>query len=256
MRLPDIIDINDPAGRFYGEASQIIRSTRDAYLGLDDFAGAARFGRDAIAMLDEMCGDSLGVSWRRAVRSQFRNPRAATEWKARALNLDASDPHMAIALACFAPMKWDETWMLAVPLPLPRPMGPKFAEPDDILLINPATGQAKLYSTDTNILIGADKPDSFTVMADAKVWAREIAATAVEWLYRCVDAAKMANITPVWGGSPPSALAIGDQAKIIWPHVTAITAGAGVDAAKLKKTIFRQARITHVESPMQIARAA
>ena len=92
-------------------------------------------------------------------------------------------------------------------------------------------------------------------MADAKAWAREIAASAVEWFYRREQAHRVANIAPDWLGAP-SALAIGSQDKIAWPRVTAVTAGDGIDAARLKKAIFRQTRITHVESAMQIGRAA
>lgn len=254
MRPRDIIDVNDPSAPFHAEASQITRETVDSYIKKGAFAEAGQFQRQMIAILDDITGETVGTAWRKAVRSQFKNPRAATQWKARALNLDADDQHMSIALASFAPMK-AQTWMLAVPLPIPCPIGPKFAEPEDIVLIDPETSAASLHSGDTDTLIHNHGQDRFTVMADAKAWAREIAVAAIEWFYRCDQARRVANIYPAWTGAP-SILAIGDQDKIIWPRVTSITAGPGIDAARLKKAIFRQTRIAHVQSPMQIGRAA
>ncbi|WP_066770045.1 hypothetical protein [Sphingobium sp. CCH11-B1] len=257
MRHRDIIDVAHPFRPF---AQAIVNSHEEiveGYLKRRALSDAASFQRELIDAVDAMSSDTIGAAWRKAHRLQlFRNPAKATAWKARAISLDPTDPHMSIALASFAPMQVDGKWHLAIPLPIPCPLGAKSIEPDDIVLIEPATGNARLYSGDTDTLISADKPDSFTAMADAKVWAREIAASAVEWFYRRCDAAKIANVAPTWSGLPSSALAIGNPGKIIWPHVTAITAGAGIDAAQLKKTIFRQARITHVESPMQIVRAA
>lgn len=256
MRHRDVINIADPAQPFRDMARSIVHEAVDGYLARKDYAGAARFQRDMIDTLEEIAPDGIWKDWRKALRAQSKNPRGATQWKARALNLDESDAHMAIALACFAPMKRVDGWMIAIPLPLPRPIGPKFAEPEEIVLIDPASGRVSLYSGDDAGLIPSTGGDRFTVMADGKAWAREIAAYAVEWFYRCQNARRDANIDPAWEGLPPSALAIGAVDKILWPEAKAITAGTGVDAALLKKTIFRQARITHVESPMQIARAA
>lgn len=256
MRQRDVINLDDPGQPFRDFTAAFSREIVDAYVDLRDVKGAADFQRDMIDALESMAPDGMGKDWRKAVRSQKRNPAGATQWKARALNLDATDPHMAIAMACFAPMKRGDGWALAVPLPLPCPMGPKFAEPEEIILIDTATGAASAYGSDGSFLIPAASYDRFAVMADAKAWAREIATHIVEWFYRCDLARREANIGPAWDGYPPSALAIGDIGKIRWPHVDAITARNGVDAAALKKAIFRQARITRVESPMQIVRAA
>lgn len=256
MRHRDIINVVDPAQPMRDEIATIVNDTVDACLARHDYAGAAAFQRAAIAALEADAPVDMGMDWRRAVRTQFKNPAGATQWKARALNLDPTDPHMSIALACFAPMKRPDGWFLAVPMPLPRPLGPKFAEPEEIVLIDPATGDASLYSGDTNMLLAASTQDRFVAIADGKVWAREIATHIVEWFYRCETARREANIRPAWDGFPPSVLAVGDVGKILWPHVSVITAGSGVDAAALKKVIFRQARVTRVESPMQIARAA
>lgn len=254
MRHRDIIDVAQPTRPYFDAIAADCAEVVAGYARHHAYGEAASFQRQMISALDAMLGDTIGTAWRKAVRAQAKNPRAATAWKARALNLDAEDPHMSVALACFAPFK-AETWMLAVPLPIPCPMGPKFAEPEDIVLIDPATGAAALHSGDTDTLIRCDDADRFSVMADAKAWAREIAASAVEWFYRREQAHRVANIAPAWLGAP-SALAIGSQEKIAWPRVTAITAGDGIDAARLKKAIFRQTRITHVESAMQIGRAA
>jgi len=256
MRTRDIIDIYQPQRPFFDALALDIGEAMGVYVRKGALDEAASYQRDMISVLDRAAGESMWSAWRKAVRAQWKNPAAATAWKARALNLDENDPHMAIAVAPFAPMKVGGEWKVAIPTPIPCPMGSKFGEPDDILLIHPATGAASLYSGDTDTLIEAAPSDRFTVLADAKTWAREIAATAVEWLYRCDQARRIANIKPEWGGFPPSSLAIGEISKIIWPRVTAITAGAGVDAAKLKKVIFKQARITHVEAPLALRSAA
>lgn len=256
MRCRDIIDIHHPARPFFDAIAADASATRDTYVRKGRFDESLAYQRQLISILDDVSGDTIGTAWRKAVRSQFRNPAGATAWKARALNLDAGDPHMSIALNTMAPMKVDDAWWLAVPLPLPCPMGPKYNEPEEIVLIHSETGAARLYADDGPHLVEPLYSDRFTVIADARVWAREIAASAVEWFYNCEVARKAANITPEWTGYPPSALAIGDIGKIRWPHVTAITAGTGIDAGQLKKIIFRQARITHVETPISIARAA
>lgn len=256
MRQRDVINLDDPGQPFRDFTAAFSREIVDGYVGLRNVKAAADFQRDMIVALEAMAPDGMAKDWRRAVRSQSRNPAGATQWKARALNLDVADPHMAIAMACFAPMKRGDAWALAVPLPLPCPIGPKFAEPEEIVLIDTATGAASTYSSVDNILIPSASHGRFAVMADAKAWAREIATHIVEWFYRCDLARRDANVSPAWDGYPPSALAIGDVGKIIWPQVDAITARNGVDAAALKKAIFKQARLTRVESPMQIARAA
>lgn len=256
MRHRDIINVMDPAQPFYDEVMASSRETVDAYLARRDYKGASHFQREMIDLLEEIAPADIGKDWRKAIRTQFKNPRGATQWKARALNLDGEDPHMSIALASFAPMKVGQDWFLAIPLPIPRPMGPKFAEPKDIVLIHPQTGEARLYSDDDAHIVEPIYTDRFTVHADARVWAREIAAQAIEWFYRCQSAYREANVAPIWNGHAPAALAIGNVAKILWPHITSITAGAGIDAAQLKKVIFRQARITHVESPLNMVRAA
>lgn len=256
MRLRDFINVYDPAQPFRDEIGAGCQSTVDSYLTRKDWSGAARFQREMIAELESLAPSGIGKDWRKALRNQAQNPRGATRWKAQALNLDATDPHMPIALACFAPAKIGDVWMLAVPLPLPRPLGPKFADPEEIVLIDPKTGGAILHGGDTALLLPSAAQDRFVVMADAKAWAREIATAVIEWLYRCDNARREANINPAWDGYPPSALAIGDTSKIIWPQAKSIVAGQGIDAADLKKVIFRQAAITRVESPMQIARAA
>lgn len=256
MRHRDIIDVNQPHRPFFNAVAADATHVISTYMRKGAFKEAAAYQRELITALDAMTGDTIGTAWRKAIRAQFRNPRGATAWKARALNLNEADPHLSIALNAMAAMKVEDIWWLAVPLPLPCPMGPKYNEPEDIVLIHPETGAARIYADDGPMLIEALHSDRFTVHGDARVWAREIAASAIEWFYGCENARKIANVIPEWTGYAPSALVIGDIAKIIWPRVTTITAGAGIDAAQLKKVIFRQARITHVESPMQIARAA
>lgn len=256
MRHRDIINVDQPARPYFDAVAADAGHVIKGYLQHHAYSEAARFQRQMVKILDDMIGDTIGAAWRKAVRSQFRDPAKATAWKAKALNFDASDPMMSIALACFAPMRWNEAWFLAVPTPLPCPLGSKFHEPEEIVLIDPKTGAVALRTGDTDTIISRPEGDRFNVTADGKVWAREIASAAIEWFFRKEEAGRCANINPSWPGSAPSVLAVGDITKIIWPRVTAITAGAGVDAAKLKKTIFRQARITHVEAPMQIARAA
>ena len=256
MRHRDIIDINQPTRPYFDAVAADAGEVIKGYLQHHAYADAARFQRQMITILDGMIVDTIGTAWRKAVRSQFREPAKATAWKAKALNFDASDPMMSIALSCFAPMRVDGHWFLAVPLPLPCPLGSKFAQPEEIALIDPHSGRVILHSGDTETLVSQPAGDRFTVTADGKTWAREIASAAIEWFFRKEEAGRCANIDPFWSGCAPSALAVGDIAKIIWPRGTAITAGAGVDAAKLKKAIFRQARVTHVESHLQIARAA
>lgn len=256
MRHRDIIDIQQPQRPFFNAVAADAAHVINSYVRKGAFKEAAAYQRELITALGAFTGDTMGAAWRKAVRSQFKDLRAATCWKARALNLNEADPHLSIALGVMAPMKVDDAWWLAVPLPLPCPMGPKFAEPEDIVLIHPETGASRIYADDGPALIEPLYVDRFTVHGDGRVWAREIAASAIEWFYGCENARKIANVMPEWTGYPPSALALGDIAKIRWPRITAIAAGTGIEAAKLKKIIFRQARITHVESPMQIARAA
>lgn len=256
MRHRDIIDVHQPSKPFFDAVSGDAEEAIGILIRKGAISEAWTYQRQLIAALDALAGETLGKSWRKAVRSQFRDPVAATGWKARALNLNASDPHMSIALASMAPMKVGDTWWLAVPLPIPCPMGPKFDEPEEIVLINPDSGAARLHSDDAPRLVEPIYTDRFTVHADARIWAREIAAHAVEWFYGGIQARKVANIPPQWTGYPRSALAVGDMTKILWPQVTVITAGSGINATQLKKVIFRQAHIAHVESPLHIARAA
>lgn len=256
MRHRDIIDVHAPHRPFFDAIAAEAGAAISTYVRKGCVTEAVTYQRQLITALDAMTGDTIGTAWRKAIRSQFKDPRAATRWKARALNLNEADPHLSIALNSMAPMKRDDAWWLAVPLPLPCPMGPKYNEPEDIVLIHSETGAARLYGDDGANLVETLYSDRFTVHADARVWAREIAAAAIEWFYGCENARKVANILPEWIGYAPSGLAIGDIGKIQWPRITTITAGTGIDAARLKKIIFRQARLTHVESPMQIVRAA
>lgn len=256
MRHRDIIDVHQPAKPFFDALAADIVAIKDGYLRHGRFDEYAAYQREIISILRDMAPDGMWKDWRAAVSFQLKNPAGATAWKARALNLNEADPHMSIALANMAAMKVNGEWMLAIPMPLPCPVGPKYDEPEEIVLIHPQTGAARLYSDDVPSLVEPIYTDRFTVHADARVWAREIASHAVEWLYHCESARRIANIRPDWNGYPSSALAIGDIGKIIWPQINTITVGAGVDAAQLKKIIFRQARITHVEAPLQMARAA
>ena len=256
MRHRDIIDVNAPQRPFFDAIAADATEAITTYVRKGCLGEALNYQRQIITALEAIIGDTIGTAWRKAVRAQFRNPRAATRWKANALNLNPDDPHLSIALNSMAAMKVDDAWHLAVPLPLPCPLGPKFAEPEEIVLIHSQTGEARIYSDDGPALIKPLYMDRFTVHADARVWAREIATAAIEWFYNCENARKVANIIPDWTGYAPSALAIGAIDKIRWPHITTITAGTGIDAAQLKKTIFKQARITHVEAPFSVVRAA
>lgn len=209
-------------------------------------------------IIDSYEPDSIGKIWRRAKLNELtRDTRKVIRWKARALGVNPESQNIDIALSGMAPYHDGEKWLLAIALPAPEPMNhnPDY-EPDDLILLDPATGNASVHGDASSLLFLPMETDRFTVHACAKTWAREFATARVEWLYSKFNAQKIANITPIWTGLPPSALLIGDVAGVRWPRGAVIEAGEGIDARKLQFAIYDQSRTSRVHQPQNIGRAA
>jgi len=251
MRQRDIIDVNNAARPFHDEMCRNVASIRPTATNLT----AVREHQEAIlAHLYDHIERTPDTIFRQAFRASMANPAKSRAWKARALNLNPKDPSLAIALNGMAPVRSGESWMLGIAYPAPAPIGGGTDPIEAIILIDPKTGAASIDGDDT--LIPARDPDRFTVHADARVWAREQATARLEWFYMRDQARAMSNAILPWNGEPESALAVGDIRKIRWPDATQITAGTGIDPKTLRSALFRQARIPHVEAPLQMGRAA
>ena len=70
---------------------------------------------------------SPAAIYRRAEHATRRDPVKVRRWKARALGLNPSPLHNAIALSGMVPIMFDERWHVAVAIPQPAPLAGLFA---------------------------------------------------------------------------------------------------------------------------------
>lgn len=252
---------------------EIMRSLRDAWASTQRIAGA-RFERhldertdpiattraygaiaqDFLDMLWSLSPDSIDKTWTIARHRELQGNRTKRlTWKARALGINPDQHDIDLALSGMTPLHDGERWLLAVALPAPPPLGaPKYIV-EDLVLIDPKTGTAQLSGVHDPSVILPVEHDRFTVHGDARVWAREFATARLEWFYSRRRARELANIEPIWLGFPPSALAIGDPRKIIWPHAEVITAGQGIDSKALVAAVRRQFHLPRIHTPTRTA---
>jgi len=245
-------------GQLAAAAKDIAALTLDQIEGRDALA-VLRIWRNSMAALHRMTEEvSPSSIWRSAKLNELtRDTRKVIRWKARALGVNPESQNIDIAVSGMAPYHDGEKWLLAIALPAPEPMNhnPDY-EPDDLILLDPATGNASVHGDASSLLFLPMETDRFTVHACAKTWAREFATARVEWLYSKFNAQKIANITPIWTGLPPSALLIGDISKVRWPRGAVIEAGKGIEARKLQFAIYDQSRTSRVHQPQNIGRVA
>ncbi len=194
-------------------------------------------------VLADITPDSPGKTFRACRRREADSPETAHAWKCRALELNPETTPRA-ALGGMTPLRTEDGWRLAVAYPAPCPVGPTFDDPCDLVLIDPKTGTA---STEDGrpTLIEPAHGGRFTVHADARHWAREIATARMEFIHRYFAEVAIGNVKPVWIGAPPSALAIGSLAKIDWPFADFVTAGVGIDAKALVRILRRPSARVH-----------
>lgn len=255
MRHRDIIDVHQPARPFYNQLGKDVFRIRDGFIRKGAISEAAQMMDDMLGALQETAPKTPHNIWKFAFQRSLSNAPKSRAWKARALHLDATDPHMSMALSGMAPIHDGERWMLGVAFPSPPPFGPLDQEITDIIMIDPKTGAASLHGDVGSSLVAPLDTQRFTVHADARTWAREQATARIEWFYRSQQAHKVANVPPIWTGYPDSALLIGKADEVQWPKAIAITAGVGIDHAALKKLMFKQARIPHVEAQLHVRAA-
>lgn len=188
-------------------------------------------------VLDVHTPDGPDKLWRASRRRELKSYQSAHQWKCRALDLNpATTP--TLALGSMTPINSDG-WKLGIAVPAPDPMTPDMTEIVTLVMLDPKTGKAVIFQDKTPQLVEPISMQRFTVHADAKAWARDIARHRLEFVRSSQIARRQANIPPIWHGLPPSALAVGKLDKIDWPFSEQITAGEGVDPKALAK-IFRK----------------
>lgn len=262
MRQRDIIDVHQPSRPFFDAFARQIHDDMFGAIARNNGASSAQLYHyrqlqsDVLDKLHDMLPHTPDRIWRQAFYKSMANPEKSRAWKARALNLNPEPAHNAIALSGMAPIHDGERWLLGIAYPSPPPLGPMVDKITDIILIDPKTGIASIHGDDNPSLVLPLTTDRFTVHADAKAWARELAVQRLEWFGSLENARRQANVRPEWTGYAASALLIGDPRKVIWPKATSITAGEGVDAKTLKSALFRQSRIPHVEEQILFGKAA
>lgn len=202
--------------------------------------------------LDAHQPDSADKLWRASRRRELKSYQSSHQWKCRAIDLNpATTP--TLALGSMTPINLDG-WKLGIAVPAPDPMTVDMTEIVTLVVLDPKTGKAEIFEDKAPQIVEPANMQRFTVHADAKAWARDIARHRVEFVRSAQIARRQANIPPTWHGLPPSALAVGKLDKIEWPFSEQITAGEGVDIKILNRLIRRP--IARAHAVMNIRSAA
>lgn len=203
------------------------------------------------AVLDDHAPDTADKLFRASQRRERCSHESAHAWKCRALDLNpATTP--SLALGGMTPVNLGG-WFLGIAVLSPSPMSIDMTEIDTLVLIDPKTGKASVYQDKHPQLIAPANTQKFTVHADAKAWARDLARHRLEFVRSAQLARRQANIPPNWSGFPPSALLIGQPKDIDWPAADQITAGEGVDVKSLNRVLRKPS--TRVHAPMNLRAA-
>lgn len=216
----------------------------------------ADFDRQLLTRVQALCPDhSVGAIWRRAYRASICSGRAvkSRRWKARAIGLNPEPMYNVIALSGMTPIHVDERWMLAVAIPQPTPLaqGGVAREIDDVVLIDPDTGDASVMG-DAGATHIAPPPigmvDRLPVMTDAKAWARQIALDRLEWWNLRKERHRMIQAEPTWDGWPTAALLLVDPKKMRWSALSATVLEVPAEMREIvRRAILSEARLPRVE---------
>lgn len=192
---------------------------------------------------------SPGAIYRRAERATRASLPKVRRWKARALGLNPTPLHNAIALSGMVPIMFDERWHLAVALPQPAPLGGLFDQIEDVVLIDPKSGNAHVMGDRgaTHIAPRASL-ERITVTTDAHAWARDIALARLEWFNLRRSRQRAMQAIPSWTGDIPSALILASPKQVRWADFNAKIIDVPADMRRdVRHAIFAQARIPKVE---------
>ncbi|WP_439538700.1 hypothetical protein [Sphingomonas sp.] len=200
-----------------------------------------------IADCDALTGAlSPGTLFRRAEMTASVNAPKARAWKARALQLNPEPLHNAVALAGMAPMRFKDSWMLAVAVPQPR----YSTDPiDEVVVIDPRTGSAHVLGDHTTPVVAPRlHSDKLSVHTDAKAWARDIALHRLEWFRTRQTRRRLLQADATWSGDIPSALLLDKPAKVRWADLDASILDVPAELrGEVRKAVFAQARLPRVE---------